>query len=61
MIKPTLWFLAIWNIILLAFAIVVVAAPGNGPENYSFEKVYFRPITYVYVPAVPLILSSSIH
>ena len=48
---PILVVLTVWNVVLLASAIVVVAAAGNGPDEFYFEafwinreeRMYFLP------------------
>ena len=32
--------IGVWNVGLLAMAILVVAAPGNGPSHFNFEKYW---------------------
>lgn len=46
---PTLIVLIHWNAILLACAIVVVAAAGNGPDEFYFEDFWIGGTKRAYV------------
>lgn len=46
---PTLIVLIHWNAILLACAIVVVAAAGNGPDEFYFEDFWIGQSKRAYV------------